>query len=222
MKNIRATVVAALIGVSTFTGMAQPVYAQKIFTDQKTEHIPAQIIDPDLKKVLPLVFAQTDQESTPITEESTMFATPFVDNSSLVANKAVSNEKVMPIATDDMLGISTFFTRFHPGIDFRAPVGTTIHAAVAGIVNEVSYEKGGYGKYVVLVHHIDGKTYFSLYAHMKETKVTLGESVSSGTQIGMVGLTGHTTGAHLHFEVHTNDHAMDPLKFLAGNTIAKK
>lgn len=227
MKNIRITLVATLTGISAFTGMARPVYAQKLFTDQTQEQkhteasTPVAIADPELKKVLPLAFVDTKTEDTQPSEDISMFATPFVEQTAHIStNKPASTEKVMPIASDDVVGISTFFTRFHPGIDLRAPVGTPIRAILPGVVNEVGFEKGGYGKYIVLVHHVNGKTYFSLYAHMKETKVSVGDDVNSGTVIGEVGLTGHTTGAHLHFEIHTDNQAIDPLAFFTGKSLA--
>ena|SRR5258708_1314363 len=222
MKNIRATILATLVGVFTFTGTAQPVYAQKMFVDQTVTQTPVATADSELKKVLPLLtFGDVAQETIPQSDDNGMFTTFFVDNTSVsIAQKPTGTEKTMPIATDDVVGISTFFSRFHPGIDIRAKVGTTIHAVLPGIVNEVSYEAGGYGRYAILVHHVDGKTFFSLYAHMKKTVVAVGDMLGSGDEIGEVGLTGHTTGPHLHFEIHNNQTAIDPIKFFAGNAIA--
>lgn len=87
------------------------------------------------------------------------------------------------------------------GIDFAAPVGTAIYAAAGGTVLISKSDdgwNGGYGNYVVIKHSNGAQT---LYAHMTSVAVSAGESVSQGSQIGTVGNTGKSTGAHLHFEV---------------------
>jgi LysM repeat protein len=89
----------------------------------------------------------------------------------------------------------------HNGIDFAAPVGTPIYAAAGGTVLIAKADggwNGGYGNYVVIKHSNGAQT---LYAHMNTVGVSAGESVSQGNQIGSVGNTGKSTGAHLHFEV---------------------
>ena len=86
------------------------------------------------------------------------------------------------------------------GVDFGASYGTTIYAAANGIiiVAKSGGYNGGYGSYVVISHPNGTQT---LYAHMSQVSVVVGQSVSQGQQIGAVGLTGKTTGAHVHFEV---------------------
>ncbi|MFA6502858.1 MAG: peptidoglycan DD-metalloendopeptidase family protein [Candidatus Paceibacterota bacterium] len=87
------------------------------------------------------------------------------------------------------------------GIDFGAARGTPIRAAADGTViiarNNGGWN-GGYGNYVVVTHDNGTQT---LYAHMKNTIVSSGQSVSSGQVIGYLGSTGLSTGPHLHFEV---------------------
>jgi LysM repeat protein len=86
------------------------------------------------------------------------------------------------------------------GIDFGAKTGTTIGAAANGtvIVAKSGGYNGGYGSYVVVSHPNGTQT---LYAHMSNVYVTVGQSVSQGQQIGAVGSTGKSTGPHLHFEI---------------------
>jgi len=85
-------------------------------------------------------------------------------------------------------------------IDLGAPRSTPIRAAADGIViiarNNGGWN-GGYGNYVVITHENGSQT---LYAHMSRPIVTSGQSVSSGQTIGYVGMTGLTTGPHLHLE----------------------
>lgn len=87
------------------------------------------------------------------------------------------------------------------GVDLAAPVGSTIYAAAAGTVIIAKSDggwNGGYGNYVVIKHSNGAQT---LYAHMSSVSVSVGESLKQGTVIGAVGMTGKSTGAHLHFEV---------------------
>jgi Ca2+-binding RTX toxin-like protein len=96
---------------------------------------------------------------------------------------------------------------FHPGIDFAAPVGTDIPAASSGTVWYSGYNGGGYG-YTVIIKSTgaDEHTYYTLYAHMNgQNMPSLNDVVDQGDTIGEVGLTGKTTGPHLHFEVLTED-----------------
>ena len=85
-------------------------------------------------------------------------------------------------------------------VDIGASRGTPIYAAAAGtvIVARSGGWNGGYGSYVVVSHPNGTQT---LYAHMSEVMASIGEQVSQGETLGLVGATGKATGAHLHFEV---------------------
>lgn len=85
-------------------------------------------------------------------------------------------------------------------VDIGAARGTPIHAAAKGtvIIARTGGWNGGYGNYAVITHDNGSQT---LYAHMKNVIISPGQSVSSGQVIGYVGMTGITTGPHLHFEV---------------------
>lgn len=105
--------------------------------------------------------------------------------------------------------------RRHKGIDLLAPRGTSIYAALDGIVEVVSSGgKGwrGYGK-VVFINH-DGK-FWTLYSHCDMINVKIGQRVKQGEQIATVGRTGRATGFHVHFELRdTNGSPIDPMRFL--------
>lgn len=86
------------------------------------------------------------------------------------------------------------------GVDLAAPVGTPIVAAADGkvILSRTSGYNGGYGTYVV-ISHSNGTQ--SLYAHMSANNVNVGDVVKQGDVIGAIGMTGKTTGPHIHFEI---------------------
>ncbi len=88
--------------------------------------------------------------------------------------------------------------RLHAGVDLAAPHGTPIRAAGAGVVVTAG-EAAGYGNAVLIDH---GNGYLTHYGHMATITVTAGDTLTAGAQIGTEGSTGHSTGPHLHFEVH--------------------
>jgi murein DD-endopeptidase MepM/ murein hydrolase activator NlpD len=88
--------------------------------------------------------------------------------------------------------------RLHAGVDLAAPDGTPIVAAGAGVVVRAGVAEG-YGNAVLIDH---GNGYLTHYGHLSAITVTVGRHVAPGQQIGNEGSTGHSTGPHLHFEVH--------------------
>ena len=99
---------------------------------------------------------------------------------------------------------------FHTGIDIKAGTGVPIRAAKAGRVAYSGW-MGGYGRVVVINH---GSGYSTLYAHCSRLMVRKGAKVSSGQVIAKVGSSGRVTGPHLHFEVRSNNKAINPLRVL--------
>jgi murein DD-endopeptidase MepM/ murein hydrolase activator NlpD len=104
-----------------------------------------------------------------------------------------------------------FHTRkFHTGIDIGAGYGTPIHAADSGTVIYAA-AMSGYGNVIVIDH---GGGLSTLYAHQSGFAVGTGAGVSRGQVIGYVGMTGYTTGPHLHFEVRVGGSPVDPMGYL--------
>ena len=102
------------------------------------------------------------------------------------------------------------YPNFHDGLDIAAPLGSPVLAAAAGRVAFVGHLPDG--AEVVLIAHDGGL--FTLYAHLDDThappRVKIGDPVKAGDPIGVVGLTGITTGAHLHFVIRRGDEPIDP------------
>lgn len=104
---------------------------------------------------------------------------------------------------------------FHRGTDFTPGAGTPIGAIANGVVTEVGDPSGELGVYAIIQHTIDGVTVSSVYGHMKfgSMPLTVGEAVTRGQLVGLVGDTGLSTGAHLHFGIL--DAAGTPINSLA-------
>lgn len=87
----------------------------------------------------------------------------------------------------------------HEGLDFAAPVGANVYACAEGEVFEVRPNDGNaYGLHVRIRHIVDGQEYHTVYAHLSRALVVKGQRVTAGERIGLVGMTGHVTGPHLH------------------------
>jgi murein DD-endopeptidase MepM/ murein hydrolase activator NlpD len=109
---------------------------------------------------------------------------------------------------------SVSYAHFHAAIDIAAPLGTPVSAASDGVVAFVGHLPDG--AMIVLIAHAGG--YVSEYAHLDDTfalpRVKAGQVVNGGQVIGFIGLTGITTGAHLHFAVMKDGAPIDPLGLL--------
>ena len=103
------------------------------------------------------------------------------------------------------------FKHFHTGIDLSAPLGTPVMAAADGVVVAVASDAIGYGNYVVIAH---GGGIETLYGHLLQAGVSVGQVVGRGQVIGLVGSTGYSTGPHVHFELRVNDLVTDPMPYL--------
>jgi murein DD-endopeptidase MepM/ murein hydrolase activator NlpD len=102
------------------------------------------------------------------------------------------------------------YTRAHKGTDFAAPRGTPIYAAGNGVVERAN-RYGSFGNYV-RIRHANG--YKTIYGHLNgfARGVRAGVRVRQGQTIGYVGMTGTATGPHLHYEVHVNGTAVNPMR----------
>jgi murein DD-endopeptidase MepM/ murein hydrolase activator NlpD len=101
--------------------------------------------------------------------------------------------------------------KMHKGIDIAADVGEPVYAIADGDVIYADDRMRGYGN-VVIVRHDRRRT--SLYAHNSELKVKVGDHVTRGSLVALLGSTGHSTGPHVHFEIRDGDQPVDPRSVL--------
>ena len=113
----------------------------------------------------------------------------------------------MPMRRHPVTGV----LRPHQGTDFGAPRGNKIFAAADGVMSRRSFDKRGFGNYL-MIKHDDSRT--TLYGHMSRIAqgMKVGTRVKRGQVIGYVGATGLATGPHLHYELRVNNRQVNPLK----------
>ncbi|UGB34709.1 peptidoglycan DD-metalloendopeptidase family protein [Microbacterium sp. cx-55] len=122
-----------------------------------------------------------------------------------------------PVGVSISYGFGMRSGTMHEGMDFTPGAGAQIQAVADGTVRIATESGGGYGVMVIIDHVIDGQLVSTRYGHMQygSLRVKTGETVKVGQIIGLVGNTGHSFGAHLHFEVLQNGTtAIDPEPWL--------
>ncbi len=154
------------------------------------------------------LFAQTTSftaiEEMVKNKEALLSATPAI--------QPVSNKDLSRLASGFGYRIDPVYktTKMHAGLDFAAPQGTPVYATADGVVELAGNTGNGYGNHVVIDH---GYRYETLYGHLVRIKARAGQKIHRGEVIGWVGSTGKSTGPHLHYEVHKNGNAVDPVYF---------
>ena len=129
----------------------------------------------------------------------------------------MSTPAIMPISNKDLKRTASGWgyrihpiyktRRFHSGMDFTAPIGTDIYATGDGTVSVLTRENTGYGNRIEIDH---GFGFTTLYGHLSEFNVTLGQKVKRGAVIGFVGNSGTSTAPHVHYEVHVKNNKVNP------------
>lgn len=117
---------------------------------------------------------------------------------------------VMPTSNTkitDIFGYRPNRRRVHQGLDIKVQSGDTIYAAFDGKVRVTSYQRRGYGHYIVIRHNNGIET---LYAHLSKKLVKANQNVEAGDPIGLGGNTGRSSGSHLHFETILMGKSLDP------------
>ena len=130
---------------------------------------------------------------------------------------------IMPVKKEDLSYIASGYKwrmhpilkirKFHKGMDFKAPTGTPIYASGNGTV-VLARRSATFGKVVYIDH---GFGYRTIYAHMSKIATRKGRKVKRGDLIGYVGNTGRSVAPHLHYEVHKNGRALNPINYYYGD-----
>lgn len=120
----------------------------------------------------------------------------------------------VPSGVNISSGFGRRWGRMHEGIDIPSKIGSNIVAAADGVVVYSGNEIGGYGNITVLAHK---NGFFTVYAHAKNNYTKEGQRVYRGQVIAQIGMTGRSSGPHLHFEVRKNGESIDPEGYLATN-----
>ncbi|WTW92492.1 transglycosylase family protein [Streptomycetaceae bacterium NBC_01309] len=142
------------------------------------------------------------------------------DTATASSSSASGYTRPVPGAPHGSYGNSgSLWSNGHTGEDFSAASGTSVKAVTSGTVVKSGWG-GAYGNEVV-IKHADGK--YSQYGHLSSSSVSVGQSVSTGQQIGLSGSTGNSTGPHLHFEIRTTPSYgsdINPLAYLRAHGVS--
>lgn len=124
---------------------------------------------------------------------------------------------MLPVNTEIISGFGkrknpiTKIDKHHNGIDFKANIGTPVKVTADGVVASVTTRGSGLGR-IVNVNHANG--YSTVYACLKETRVSPGQRVKRGDVVALSGESGLSKGPHLHYEIHKNGKPVDPIDYL--------
>ncbi len=131
---------------------------------------------------------------------------------------------IQPIANENLTRMASGYgwrsdpftkaRKMHWGMDFTAPKGTPVYASGDGKVSRADNNSSGYGKHIRIEH---GYGYMSLYGHLSQYNVKVGQKVKRGDLIGFVGSTGRSEGPHLHYEVWKDGDRINPINFYYGS-----
>jgi murein DD-endopeptidase MepM/ murein hydrolase activator NlpD len=105
---------------------------------------------------------------------------------------------------------------FHTGVDVGADYGAPVHATADGVVLDVG-QHSGYGRVVIIDHGFGITTY---YAHLSAYAVVAGTRIKRGEVIGYTGISGRSTGPHVHYEIRVNNAPVNPWRYMRSNPSA--
>lgn len=176
----------------------------EITTVERADSILKDIVDRNKPVETPKA---TVSKTTSTTSSSTVTKAPTIGETSVPATGGGVWPTVNRRVNCHYMGYSG-----HTGIDLGGAVGTAIYAYKSGTVTFAGWGSG-YGLHIKIDHGNGMTTY---YAHCSELFATVGQQVSEGQMIAKIGMTGYTTGPHLHFEVRLNGVPVNPYPYIAG------
>src|SRR5579859_491149 len=105
--------------------------------------------------------------------------------------------------------LTQYFSWYHPAIDLAVPTGTTVLATHSGEVIYAGWRTDGYGLLVIL----QNGRFITYYAHNSSLLVAAGQIVKAGDPLSLSGTTGHSSGPHVHYEIHVDNVPVNPFAF---------
>lgn len=159
-----------------------------------------------IKKVLGTGFAMA-VIATSFTPQKAVSAQGIADDPIVQVQNTLVTEKGIQLPLAKYV-LNQGFGFFHPGVDLGAEVGDPVKPVKNGKVIEAGWSIFGYGN-TILIDHGEGLS--SRYAHLSKIEVKSGDGVTTNTEIGKVGVSGRSTGPHLHLEIHQNGIPINPL-----------
>lgn len=175
----------------------------------------------------PLSFTGLQQQMTDAEQRLAAYQDQLALAESMLVRPSSGNLPVLPPVPISRVQSSSFGVRidpfsgrqsFHEGIDYLGNVGDPIRVAGSGTVIYAAYH-AEYGNMVDVDH---GNGLVSRYAHNSRLNVREGDKVAAGQVIALLGSSGRSTGAHLHFEIRYKNVPQNPLRFLGPDTVAGK
>ncbi|WP_405811840.1 M23 family metallopeptidase [Streptomyces sp. NBC_01520] len=208
------------------TGLTQAVAIDSTLADQIAAQAKAQQHQADLAakaEAKAKAAARAKAEAERKAEARAAEAREAKARAARAAERARLNAFHLPVAGSQVTtgyksGGALWSSGSHSGVDFRAASGSSVVAVGAGTVVEAGWG-GAYGNNIVL-RMTDGT--YTQYGHLSSIGVSVGQSVTSGQQIGLSGSTGNSTGPHLHFEARTTPEYgsdMDPVAYLRAHGV---
>lgn len=157
--------------------------------------------------------AKKIEESTSVVVAKEQIEESIDKDSKTVNGIYLATVPVQGVITSRFAAIENVRSGAHTGLDIGAASGTKILSVADGVVKYAS-PMGTYGNLVIISHGNGIETY---YAHCSRILVSVGQQVSSGDNIALVGTTGNSTGPHLHLEVRINGSPVNPQRYLYRN-----
>ena len=173
--------------------------------------VTACMMQPQVEEATPETAQPAPVEATAETPDTPETAVSFTANTAGLPNLDDPENSPRFLCPVDYEYISRYMDYAHRGDDLTADTGTPVYAAQDGVVTYAEFHSS-YGNCVILDHGVglDGNRWATLYAHMDDYAVAIGQTVKAGELIGHVGTTGNSTGPHLHFEVFLNGGVTEP------------
>lgn len=240
-RSWASTAIVGIVVPGLFATMALPSYATPensgengqssyALASQSAQTLDASGVEPAMNLVRDIYSATTPEELAEAKKAAEEAAAAKRARANAASNSGVTNrnysaiagegEVRWPLPSGGNIG-DGFMSRGgeHHGTDILIAGGTPIGAIADGVVVVSQESYGGYGVGIVIEHKIGGQTVRSTYGHMTygSRQVSVGQHVTAGQVIGLVGSTGRSTANHLHIEITINGGLVDPIAWLHAN-----